>query len=199
MHKRLKNAWFLSPICPQCLKMTKMRENHVTFSHFCGASNRIWTDTPSRARDFKSLASADFAILAYLCTEIQLLCNAKDFKSLASANSTTAAYEVWHLRFTKKASPKTMPFAWRRHPDLNRGVKVLQTFALPLGYGAKKTVRKVRLERETRLEPATFTLARWRSTTELFPHNQHSALYGGSYRDRTYDPLLVRQMLSQLS
>ena len=27
------------------------------------------------------------------------------------------------------------------------------------------------LERETRFEPATFTLARWRSTTELFPHN----------------------------
>ena len=26
------------------------------------------------------------------------------------------------------------------------------------------------LERETRFEPATFTLARWRSTTELFPH-----------------------------
>ena len=24
-------------------------------------------------------------------------------------------------------------------------------------------------------------------------------VYGGSYRDRTYDPLLVRQMLSQLS
>ena len=60
----------------------------------------------------------------------------------------------------KKHRLETMPFAWRRHPDLNRGVKVLQTFALPLGYGAKKTVRKVRLERETRLEPATFTLAR---------------------------------------
>ena len=27
------------------------------------------------------------------------------------------------------------PF-WRRHPDLNRGIKVLQTSALPLGYGA---------------------------------------------------------------
>ena len=25
---------------------------------------------------------------------------------------------------------------WRRHPDLNRGIKVLQTFALPLGYSA---------------------------------------------------------------
>ena len=26
-------------------------------------------------------------------------------------------------------------FLWRCHPDLNRGMKVLQTFALPLGYG----------------------------------------------------------------
>ena len=29
-----------------------------------------------------------------------------------------------------------MLFFWRRHPDLNRGIKVLQTFALPLGYSA---------------------------------------------------------------
>ncbi len=31
---------------------------------------------------------------------------------------------------------------WRRHPDLNRGIKALQASALPLGYGAirmKKT------------------------------------------------------------
>ena len=27
-------------------------------------------------------------------------------------------------------------FLWRRHPDLNRGIEVLQTFALPLGYDA---------------------------------------------------------------
>ncbi len=58
---------------------------------------------------------------------------------------------------------------WRRHPDLNRGIKVLQTLALPLGYSAfsacpngkklkEKTVQM--LERETRFEPATFTLAR---------------------------------------
>ena len=25
---------------------------------------------------------------------------------------------------------------WRRHPDSNRGIEVLQTFALPLGYAA---------------------------------------------------------------
>ncbi len=26
--------------------------------------------------------------------------------------------------------------SWRRHPDLNRGIRILQTLALPLGYGA---------------------------------------------------------------
>ena len=28
-----------------------------------------------------------------------------------------------------------LSFFWRCHPDLNRGIEVLQTFALPLGYG----------------------------------------------------------------
>ena len=30
---------------------------------------------------------------------------------------------------------------WRRHPDLNRGIKVLQTLALPLGYSATLCLR----------------------------------------------------------
>ena len=64
---------------------------------------------------------------------------------------------------------------WRRHPESNRGIKVLQTSALPLGYGAvlsfvKKTLKafdsfkRLLMERVTRLELATSTLARWRST-----------------------------------
>ena len=44
-------------------------------------------------------------------------------------------------------------------------VKVLQTSALPLGYAAKNN-----MERKTGFEPATPTLARWCSTTELLPH-----------------------------
>ena len=43
-------------------------------------------------------------------------------------------------------------------------VKVLQTCALPLGYAAVEIV-----ERKTRFELATPTLARWCSTTELLP------------------------------
>ena len=80
---------------------------------------------------------------------------------------------------------------WRRHPDLNRRITVLQTAALPLGYAAAKTpVNKSEnpkspgtsdyppygsrsnafMERETGFEPATSTLARLHSTAELFPH-----------------------------
>ena len=88
--------------------------------------------------------------------------------------------ENWKV---KRPSRMTRSFFWRRHPDLNRGIKVLQTLALPLGYSAVfayfsiwklKKKQYGYLERETRFEPATFTLARWRSTTELFPHlNPH--------------------------
>jgi hypothetical protein len=59
----------------------------------------------------------------------------------------------------------------RRRPDSNRGIKALQASALPLGYGAKKEGLHVLRDgltplpkRETGLEPATPTLARWCST-----------------------------------
>ncbi len=54
------------------------------------------------------------------------------------------------------------------------------------------------MERKTRFELATFALARQRSTTEPLPQ-KCMKLNGGNNRARTYDPLLVRQMLSQLS
>ena len=49
---------------------------------------------------------------------------------------------------------------------MNRCITVLQTAALPLGYAA---LINEELERETGFEPATSTLARLHSTTELFP------------------------------
>ena len=42
----------------------------------------------------------------------------------------------------KQKETAILPFLfWRHHPDLNRGIKLLQSSALPLGYGAlcKKT------------------------------------------------------------
>jgi hypothetical protein len=74
---------------------------------------------------------------------------------------------------------------WRRGSESNRRIKVLQTSPLPLGYRApmpyvsfpaKKSpsgedlpAANKNLERETGVEPATSTLARSRSTTELLP------------------------------
>ena len=48
-------------------------------------------------------------------------------------------------------------------------MEVLQTSALPLGYAANR-----KMERETGFEPATSTLARLHSTTELLPLSEES-------------------------
>ena len=83
---------------------------------------------------------------------------------------------------------------WRRRSESNRGIKVLQTSALPLGYAAARSIKDeggrmkylwrwkapafiphpsafIRdfVERETRFELATLALARRCSTTELLP------------------------------
>jgi hypothetical protein len=80
---------------------------------------------------------------------------------------------------------------WRRGPGSNRRIKVLQTSPLPLGYRALKSPHaqlamqdtqidlrsvpqeEVFLERETGVEPATSSLARKHSTTELLPPCQY--------------------------
>src|ERR1700757_1545888 len=79
---------------------------------------------------------------------------------------------------------------WRRGSESNRRIKVLQTSPLPLGYrapalansvpkpnwcvfGARASWKQRNLERETGFEPATSTLARSHSTTELLPLADH--------------------------
>ncbi len=58
-------------------------------------------------------------------------------------------------------------------PGFEPGVEILQTSALPLGEGAlnisENNDQIKKMERETGFEPATSTLARLHSTTELFP------------------------------
>ena len=119
----------------------------------------------------------------------------------------------------KKHFARSAFLFWRRHPDLNRGMKVLQTSALPLGYDALLTYyilsgwicyrnimgwkprylqiephKDMRLmERITGLEPATSTLARWRSTKWA------KSAYGASGRNRTNDTEIFSLLLYQLS
>ena len=63
-------------------------------------------------------------------------------------------------------------------PRFELGVELLQSFALPLGYGAV-----IHMERTTRFELATLALARRCSTTEPRPHR-----YDQTYKGNTGDP-----------
>ncbi len=85
---------------------------------------------------------------------------------------------------------------WRRHPDLNRGMR----FCRP-GYplGAISAIKK-QCEREfwsgrRRFEPATFTLQGEALPLSPLPIYYSSALFGGSYRARTCDTA-CRELLS---
>ena len=64
---------------------------------------------------------------------------------------------LWYLDKKNKLTEQKLCESLEAPPRFELGIKVLQTYALPLGYSAI-------LERITRLELATSTLARWRST-----------------------------------
>ena len=114
-------------------------------------------------------------------------------KETSRTKCASRSAQAEHIVPNKRALLSQCSFVWRRHPDLNRGIRVLQTRALPLGYGAVIQARNGEgkpssfrmnsdcrisfnlnekraritcpcMERITGLEPATSTLARWRST-----------------------------------
>ena len=47
-----------------------------------------------------------------------------------------AAVQAIDFLCNKKSEQAKLAPTWRRHPDLNWGIKALQASALPLGYGA---------------------------------------------------------------
>ena len=46
-------------------------------------------------------------------------------------------FQKFFEKVLKTSTEGHIPCGWRRHPDLNWGVRVLQTLALPLGYSAE--------------------------------------------------------------
>ena len=80
------------------------------------------------------------------------------------------AFQTYEVRFSIKMFEKRTSFNMEATPRLELGVELLQSSALPLGYVAIWITEAIScfcyrlLEQVTRLELATSTLARWRST-----------------------------------
>lgn len=88
-----------------------------------GAEGRTRTGTGKPPKDFKSFASA-----------ISPPRHIKSFYFCAShLKSWPASRSLPSPELSRRAR---INVGWRRHPDSNRGVRVLQTLALPLGYAA---------------------------------------------------------------
>src|SRR5690349_13044491 len=82
-------------------------------------------------------------------------------------------------------SPEWTEGIWRRRPELNRGMEVLQTSALPLGYGAPQTtgqessgVANRSIIPETRSRPLDLDVAeKERASGEASAPRERSAIW----------------------
>ena len=75
---------------------------------------------------------------------------------------------------------------WRRHPDLNRGIRVLQTLALPLGYVAAGAGDEARTRYLHLGKVALYQMS-------------YARAFGASGRSRTSDTRIFSPLLYQLS
>ena len=113
----------------------------------------------------------------------------------------------WHLQ--QKRTPDGCPFLLEAPPGIGPGMKVLQTSALPLGYGAVCCRNCTALLEKTGYENLDFRTRLWSGLrgsnpppppwqggalpNELNPHN------GASGRNRTNDTGIFSPLLYQLS
>ena len=104
---------------------------------------------------------------------------------------TSRCFKV-HRTFPLRSSPfgfDSLYWSWWR--ESNPQPADYKSAALPLSH-TSESLKK--LATWNGLEPSTSSVTGWHSN-----QLNYQAANGGSYRARTYDPLLVRQMLSQLS
>ena len=106
-------------------------------------------------------------------------------------------------------SPLRLPISPPRRfleapPRFELGVRILQTLALPLGYGAFQHRENPYIKKWSGKRDSNSRHLPWQGNALPLSHSRIRNIYnneinGGNNRARTYDPLLVRQMLSQLS
>src|SRR5213078_4484421 len=105
-------------------------------------------------------------------SNLQFPVGTKGFKPSAYTSSATPPLPV--IQRTRRPVPERKK--WRRRPDSNRRIADLQSAPLTTWVRRRARGRSETLERETGFEPATPTLARSCSTTELFPRESDSTI-----------------------
>ena len=87
---------------------------------------------------------------------------------------------------------------WRRHPDLNRGIMVLQTIALPLGYAASRRIAQIRMtalayavkiQRRCRRRGASGDVRQARESDRGPPRSDPRSAHWSGQRDSNSRPL----------
>ena len=89
--------------------------------------------------------------------------------------------------------------SWRRHPESDRGIKVLQTSALPLGYGAvNNSAHRVEVCRFwSGLRGSNPPPRPWQG--RALPNELNPLINGASGRNRTNDTGIFSPLLYRLS
>ena len=112
-------------------------------------------------------------------------------------SSVVTLPQLIRIDINEKSMVKTMLFRWCLFAESNHGHRDFQSLALPTELNRHKNIKKITTYKKWRPERGSNPrpLA-WQASALT---NWATGPSGGNNRARTYDPLLVRQMLSQLS
>ena len=99
--------------------------------------------------------------------------------------------DLQSVPFGHSGIPPQILFKWSWRRESNSQPADYKSAALPLSH-TSESLKK--LATWNGLEPSTSSVTGWHSN-----QLNYQAIFGGRNRARTYDPLLVRQVLSQLS
>ena len=159
-------------------------------------------------RGFSVLCSTNWAIWAYKTVNKLLSCGSRiwtyDLRVMSPTSFQTAPSRDMKFRISISSDRK-----WMEVDSNHRSYRSRFTVCplWPLGNPSIKLFNSELLESckpMIGLEPITCWLqiscsANWATSAYAGQNGNWSFLWSGAYRARTYDPLLVRQMLSQLS
>jgi hypothetical protein len=138
---------------------------------------------------FRRLPRPSSPVIAKASTTCTLSLDPITLNALASISSSRFDFSAWLrvARLLSRATHDTIIIPSRFNPDLSQGLKRFSTSSKFLKIS--RTLQPVKIEASSSRRPSL--------TSRFAPY--HALQIGGADRDRTDDPLVANQVLSQLS